>query len=417
MLRSRIIILLQPGIRIKRWMMLLIMGLGLVALGISFLLAEPVSPKIVPLLRMMTLGGLSPIARGVFFTFLGTLLSGLALIKTYRVLISGAMFGRGRVDLLTALDQKRRHERGMNIVAMGGGTGMSTLLRGLKQISSNITAIVTITDDGGSSGRLRQDLDMPPPGDARNCLTALSQAEPLLDELFNHRFRNGAFLNGHSLGNLLLAGLYEIHGGFHESLQAAAKLLALSGQVVPVSRGDLVLKGRTVSGHILIGESNVGHAPDPIDRVWIEPEGIAASQEALESIRQADLIVVGPGSLYTSIIPNFLVPRIREAVVAAQGLKVFVCNVATQAHETDGYDVTAHLAAFHKHSKVTIDYVLVNSNITPLPEEWRQSAVPVPAPVDGIQVPLILADLVDEALPTRHDPQKLAAALQSIGHR
>ena len=418
MFKWRLRILLRPGIGLKRWMGLLIVGFGLFGLGVGFALAEPLTPKVIPLIRSATLGGISPIIRGTVFMVLGALLAGLALFQTYRLLISGAIFGRGKVDVLTALDRKRRQGQGLKIVAIGGGTGLSTLLRGLKHRTSNITAIVTISDDGGSSGILRDDLGMPPPGDARNCLTALAEAEPLLEELFSHRFKKGGSLNGHSLGNLLLAALYEIHGGFHESLQAAAQLLALSGQVVPVATdGGLVLKGQTVSGHILIGESAVGHAPDPLDRVWIEPEGVAASPVALEAIRQADLIVIGPGSLYTSIIPSFLLLGVREAVLASSGPKVLVCNVATQPHETDGYGVGEHLRAFRDHSGVAVTHVLVNNNVESLPEKWEQAAVPVVARVEGFHGTIILGDLVDETFRTRHDPQKLAAALMSIAHR
>jgi len=418
MLRQRVKILLRPGVGLKRWSLLLLLGLALFGLGIGFGMGAPVSPRVMPVLKALTLSGLPPLVRGGVFVLLGSVLGGLALFQTYRVLAAGAIRGRGRVDVLTALDQKRRQGQGPRIVTIGGGTGLSTLLRGLKHETGNLTAIVTISDDGGSSGRLRGDLRMPPPGDARNCLVALSENEPLLEELFNYRFAGGSSLDGHSLGNLLLAALYEMRSGFHESLQAAAQLLALSGRVVPVaSNTNLVLRGETVSGDILTGESEVGHAPNPLRRVWIEPEGVVASEVALEAIRDAELIVIGPGSLYTSIIPNFLLCGVREAVAASPVPKVFVCNVATEPQQTDGYGVTAHLKVFQQHTGVAVTHVLANSNLESLPAAWGQAAVHPEPRIDGFEGTLILADVVNTESRTRHDPYKLATALMSIPTR
>ncbi len=304
---------------------------------------------------------------------------------------------------------------GLRIVTIGGGTGQSTVLRGLKRETDNLTAIVPVSDDGGSSGRLRQDFQMPPPGDARSCLVALSEGEPVLEDLFNHRFNGNSSLDGHSLGNLLLAALYEQAGGFSQGIEAAAKLLDLSGRVVPVSDDTgLVLMGRTLSGHVLQGESSVGHAPDPLERVWLEPDGAAAGEAALEAISRAELIVIGPGSLYTSLIPCFLLQGVSEAVAASRAPKVFVCNVATQPHETDGYGVQEHLRAFQSHSGVAVTHVLVNGNVEGLPVESRQKAVEPVQRIDGFGGAVVLADVVDEDVRTRHDPQKLARALMDV---
>lgn len=415
MFRHGIRILLRPGIGFKRWAILLVIGVIFFGLGFGFFMAEPLSPKVMPLLRTITLGGAPPALRGAIFMGGGAILALAALVQTYRLLISGAILGRGRVDVLTALDRKRRHGQGLKVVAIGGGTGISTLLRGLKQKTSNLTAIVTTSDDGGSSGRLREDLGMPPPGDARNCLIALSQDETLLEELFMHRFAGGSSLNGHSLGNLLLAALYEIHGGFQESLKAASQLLALSGEVIPVSTdSDLILNGETVSGEILTGESAVGNSPQAIDHVWIEPTDSDASPLAIQAIEHADLIVIGPGSLYTSVIPNFLLRGVPEAVFAASCPKIFVCNVATQPHETDGYDVKAHIDAFKTHAHVNITHVLVNSNFALLPTDLDQKSISPIANIPGFAGKLVLRDVVDETFRTRHDPEKLATALLKI---
>ena len=414
-MRHRLRILLAPGIGIKRWFALFVLSLGLFGLGVAFVIAVPISSKMLPVLRAITLGGFPPVVRGLVFILLGSGLGGLALYKFYRVFISGVQLGNRRVDILTTLDQRRRLDHGLRIVAIGGGTGLSTVLRGLKRETSNLTAIVNISDDGGSSGRLRNDLNIPPPGDARNCLVALSEAESLLENLFNYRFKDDSSLDGHSLGNLLLAALHDMNGGFSESLDAAAQLLALSGRVVPVATdGNIVLMGVTTTGQVLNGESAVGQAPDQLARVWIEPEAAAANVVALEAIQDASLIVIGPGSLYTSIIPNFLLNGMSEAVERSSAPKVFVCNVATQPHETDGYGVRDHIEAFKAHSGVTVTHVVVNSDVAPLPKEWGQTPVAPESQLDGVDYKVIQADVVDENLRTRHDPKKLASVLASV---
>lgn len=394
------------------------LGLALFSLGVGFTMAISISPKVLPLLRMLTLSELSPIVRGAVFIVAGAALGGVAVYHIYKWVVMGTSQKRGDVDILTAVDVKQHLARGPHIVAIGGGTGVSTLLRGLKRETSNLTAIVTMADDGGSSGRLRDDFGMLPPGDARNCLIALSESGPLMEELFDYRFDSGSDLNGHSLGNLLLAALYDSRGGMHEGLEAAAQLLAVSGKVVPVSNDkSLFLMGETVSGHILRGESEVGHAPDPLRRVWIEPEVAVAGEAALEAILQADLIVIGPGSLYTSIIPNFLLGGVAEALEASSAPKVFVCNVATQPHETDGYSVAEHLRVFQAHSGVSLTHLVVNNNVQVLPEEWHQVAVPPVSQIHGFGGAIVLADVVDTSFPTRHDPYKLTTTVMSIGHR
>lgn len=306
-------------------------------------------------------------------------------------------------------------DNGLRIVTIGGGTGQSTVLRGLKRLTRDITAIVPVSDDGGSSGRLRQDFRMPPPGDARNCLVALADGDPLVADLFNHRFNGDSSLDGHSLGNLLLAALYEQKGGFGESLAAAARLLDLAGRVVPVSdETGVALMGRTVTGQALSGESSVGNAPDPIERVWLEPEGARAAAAAVEAIGRAELVVIGPGSLYTSVIPCFMARGVGEAVAASRAPRVFVCNVATQAHETDGYGVAEHLNAFQAHAGVSMTHVLVNSNVEELPGKWGQTPVAPVQRIDGFGGSVVLADVVDESNRARHDPDKLAAAIADI---
>ncbi|MBI4199365.1 MAG: YvcK family protein [Chloroflexi bacterium] len=414
MLKRRIVLFLRPGIGLKRWLAILAAGILCFGLGLGFALATPVSPKVLPLFRAVTLSGLPAVPRGAVFIGIGTALSGLALWQVYRLIISGATAGRRKVDMLASLERQRKQGRGLRVVAIGGGTGLATLLRGLKYETGNLTAIVAITDDGGSSGRLRRDLRIPPPGDVRNCLVALSEAEPLVESLFNYRFDGSSSLGGHSLGNLLIAALYELGGGFEQSLQLAREFLPIVGQVVPASsEANLVLMGETVSGQVLRGESAIGHAPDRLRRVWIEPHG-AASATALEAIRQAELIVIGPGSLYTSIIPNFLLAGLREAVAASPAPKVFVCNVATQPHETDAFGPSDHLRVFLDHTGAAVTHLLVNSRALPLPKGCGQTLVIGEPSIPGFHGTVVLADVIDESFPTRHDPRKLASALLDL---
>lgn len=414
-LRVRIKALMRPGLGLKRWLVLLALGLSFFSVGVGFAMAVAISPRFLLVLRTLTLSGFSPMVRGGVFVLIGAVLGLVAAYQTYRWIALGISQRRGGADILTAMDLKYRREHGLSIVAIGGGTGLSTLLRGLKYETASLTAIVTIADDGGSSGRLREDLNMPSPGDIRNCLVALSEAEPLMEDLFNHRFNAGSSLGGHSMGNLLIAALYENRGGFREGLEAAAQLLVLSGQVVPISNdSDLVVMGKTSSGQVLTGESAVGQATDPLECVWIEPKGAKASEAALEAIRNADLIVIGPGSLYTSIIPNFLLKGVSGAVAASQVPRVFVCNVATQPHETDGYSMAEHIKAFHEHSDLQVTHVIANSNIQDLPEEWGQEAIVPDTTMQGFDASVIMADVVDENFRTRHDPQKLARTIMTI---
>ena len=416
MLGGNIKIFLRPGLGLKRWLLMLVLGLVLFSIGIGFSMATTISPEILPILRYITLENFPPVPRGIVFIIVGAIITTSAAFQSIRWLIAATTQKGRRLDILTAMDRKRRLGQGLHVVAIGGGTGLSTVLRGLKYATGNITAIVTIADDGGSSGRLGTDLQMPPPGDARNCLVALSESEPLLEELFNYRFDERSSLHGHSLGNLLLAALYDIRGGFHESLESAASLLALHGKVIPVSAEEkIVLKGETSDGTLLQGESEVGHAPGPISRVWIEPTTSQASEAAITAIGEADLIVIGPGSLYTSIIPNFLVGGIKEALSKSKVAKVFICNVSTQIHETDGYGVVEHLQAFSEHSGVSPSHVLVNNNLHTLPDDSGQTGIAPVSQIDNFNGTIIDADLVDLDFPTRHDPEKLAAILLTIG--
>ncbi|GIO14884.1 gluconeogenesis factor [Cohnella xylanilytica] len=252
------------------------------------------------------------------------------------------------------------------IVVIGGGTGLSVMLRGLKQKPLDITAIVTVADDGGSSGILREEMQMPPPGDIRSVLAALADAEPLLADMLSYRFNNGKGLAGHSLGNLILAAMTDISGDFVTGIRELSRVLAVRGRVLPAANQAIVLKAEMADGSIVVGESSIPKAKGSIKRVFIEPPEVEPLPEAVEAIEHADAILMGPGSLYTSIIPNLLVPKLAEAIVKSRAVKIFVCNVMTQPGETDNYTVSNHLDAIQAHiGHQLFDYVIVNDGEIP----------------------------------------------------
>ncbi|WP_227937316.1 gluconeogenesis factor YvcK family protein [Alkalihalobacillus deserti] len=249
------------------------------------------------------------------------------------------------------------------VVVIGGGTGLSVLLRGLKKFPVDISAIVTVADDGGSSGRLRKELNIPPPGDVRNVLVALSEVEPLVEELFQHRFANGNGLSGHSLGNLLLAGMTSITGDFARGITELSKVLNVRGNVYPASNRSIVLHAEMTDGTIVTGESLIPLEKKQIKRVFITPENIHPLQNGIQAIEEADLIVLGPGSLYTSVIPNLLVPGVVKAIQKSAARKVYICNVMTQLGETDHYSAADHIQAIINHCGVAlVDDILVNGS-------------------------------------------------------
>jgi uncharacterized cofD-like protein len=270
--------------------------------------------------------------------------------------------------LVELIYQKRFLARGPRIVAIGGGTGLSTLLRGLKEHTSNLTAIVTVADDGGSSGVLREELGIPPVGDIRNCIVALADAEPLMSEVLQYRFpdTDGATrgLAGHALGNLLIAAMTAVEGGdFEDGIRLMNRILAVRGQVLPVSPTPITLHALTTDGRIVDGQSHVMRTTG-IERVWITPGEVRASEDALAAIADAELIVLGPGSLYTSLLPSLMIPAIRDAVLAATAPRIFVCNVATQEGETAGFDLADHIDALVAHTSPNlIDLVVANNRL------------------------------------------------------
>ena len=338
---------LQPGLVVKRWV--LTSGLGLLMALIGGAVWADLKP-IYWILETLSwlLGALTTILPREFTGPL-VVLVGVALVLWGQSRSFGSIQQALAPDkdtvLIDALRAKSRLNRGPNIVAIGGGTGLSTLLSGLKRYSSHITAIVTVADDGGSSGVLRRELGVLPPGDIRNCLAALSTEEPLLTRLFQYRFSAGSGLEGHSFGNLFLSALTAITGNLETAITASSRVLAVQGQVVPATNVDVRLWAELENGQRIEGESNIGRAPSPIVRLGCVPERPPALPRALEAIANADLIVLGPGSLYTSLLPNLLVPELVSAIQRSRAPRLYICNLMTQPGETDGLDVRGHLRA------------------------------------------------------------------------
>lgn len=313
-------------------------------------------------------------------------------------------------------------ERKPKIVIIGGGTGLSVLLRGLKKYPIDITAIVTVADDGGSSGRLRDELEIPPPGDVRNVLVAMSDVEPLVEALFQHRFKTGDGLSGHALGNLLLAGMISITGDFFHAITEMSKVLNVRGRVLPAANQSTVLHAELEDGRIVTGESKIPYFGKRIHRVFLTPEHVEPLNETLNEIRRADLIVCGPGSLYTSILPNLLVQKIGRAVVEAKAKKVYVCNVMTQAGETLDYTAADHVQALHDHLGTNfVNTIIVNNGDIPkeLLEKYKQE-LSTPVLCDGERLQQLGIDIIEAELVkyddnvVRHDTLKLASILCSL---
>ncbi|MEH7308736.1 gluconeogenesis factor YvcK family protein [Neobacillus drentensis] len=308
------------------------------------------------------------------------------------------------------------------IVVIGGGTGLPVLLRGLKQYPVDITAIVTVADDGGSSGRLREDLHIPPPGDIRNVLASLSDVEPLVEEMFQHRFKTSNELSGHSLGNLILAAMTSITGNFVHAIQEMSKILNVHGKVLPAANQSVVLHAEMEDGTTVSGESKIPYSGKRIKKVFMTPENIRPLPETLQAIRQADLIIIGPGSLYTSILPNLLVPKIGDELCQSQAKKVYICNLMTQAGETHGFSASDHVKALYDHmSCAFINTILVNNEEIPQDIQLRYNeelADPVVYDLPqlfelGLEV--VHADIAyQENGALRHDPKKVAKILYNL---
>ncbi len=399
---------LIPGMGVKRWLAVLLLGAVLLGWGVSDVVQSQVM-----LVRWSA-------AWAWLAVGLGGLLLVLAVSQINRAVL--APFVRPGQNVAQTVSAYRKRDKGPRVAALGGGTGLSTTLRGLKAHTARLTAVVTVADDGGSSGRLRQTLGVLPPGDLRNCLAALADDEALTTQLFQYRFSaTDKDLGGHAFGNLFIAAMAEVSGSFERGLVEASRVLNIRGQVLPTTLTDVTLIGELENEahaiQVVTGESAIAETPGNIRRVYLRPNTapeVRAYPPVVQAILKADLIVLGPGSLYTSLIPNLLVSDVLEALQASSALKVYVCNTATQPGETDGYSVLDHVRAIERHSAPGLfDVVLANNHNTGtlLPHlQW----VRVPSATQHGRTHLHLADLTDAERPWRHDSAKLARALMAL---
>ncbi len=411
---------LTPGIGVKRWLALFLFGITLVSLALAFLLVDVYRSAALPdVTYYLTLQFMPRWERAIVVGFIGVAALAFAVYQLSRSILTPFTNQRSK-PVAQALVEHRQRERGPKVVAIGGGTGLSTLLRSLKHHTSHITAIVTVADDGGSSGRLRRELGVLPPGDFRNCLAALADDESLTTQLFQYRFSpTQKDLDGHALGNLFITAMADLSGSFEQALIESSRVLAITGRILPSTLSDVTLCAEVRNGagleHVE-GESNITHFGGTIERVFLKPDRVRAYPETIRAILDADLIVLGPGSLYTSVLPNLLIDALPEALRASRAIKMYVCNVATQHGETDGFSVHDHVAALENHiGSGIIDVVLANSRVD---VRWANA----PAGVGEIvrfaaleHAPRIAAaDVIDEARPWRHDSDKLAQAVVQI---
>jgi len=391
---------LYPGIGVKRWIGLAAFGVILVIIGSNSLQRGEFWPlRILDAVVLLS---------GIIILILG--------IKRMLQSLMGAFIptSKGK-EIVDILYMKSQLNRGPKIVTVGGGTGLSVLLSGLKEYTSNNTAIVTVADDGGSSGRLRQQFDMLPPGDIRNCLVALADAPALMRNLFQFRFDKSSELSGHSFGNLFITAMTRLTGDFEKAIKETSKVLALRGQVIPSTLNNVALVAEYKNGTVVEGEEKIPKAHLPINKVSLKPTEPLATPEAIKAIREAQIIVLGPGSLYTSIIPNLLIKEITDSIVNSSAIKVYVCNVMTQPGETDGFKASDHVRTLvaHSHPRV-LDYCIVNTGEIPdavikrYEKENSYGVVNDAKKIEDMGYRVIADDIVTSEDVVRHDPLKLA---------
>jgi uncharacterized cofD-like protein len=406
-----------PGIGIKRWGLLIMLGTMLLGLGFAVIVIDMYrnTPDTwyLPIVAFLSLRFLSRPVRALIFGLGGVILIVVGVWGINRTLLKP--FLRPGKHLVDAVSNFHKLDKGKKIVVIGGGNGLAALLRGLKKYTSNITAIVTVADDGGSSGEIRKKVGILPPGDIRNCLTALSNDEELTTQLFQYRFGEDLGINGHSLGNLLITALADITGSFEDAVAESGRVLAVQGKVLPSTLHDVKLVAQVhlpeENKEIKVkGESEIPRKRGQVKRVWLEPNNPLAYPPTIQSILSADIIIVGPGSLFTSIVPNLLVPDISEAIRVSRALKFFVCNVATQPGETDGFSCGDHVKTIERElGKGLFDVVICNNNCNgKLPEDIEFVCLEEELPNE---YPIYSSNLSDPSIPWRHDSSKLASAI------
>ena len=414
---------LYPGMKMKRWLLLFAIGVLMVSFGAALAFnyeylgrAEEAIFQFVYTHVGSYQYGLTR-ALGLFIIVIGAVIMLYSTRSIIRSIIAVLIPDRTE-RIVDMIFQERKLSKGPVVTVIGGGHGLSVLLRGIKSSTSNVSAVVTVADDGGSSGRLREELGIIPPGDLRNCLVALADTEPLMEKLFQYRFKGSSTLAGHSFGNLFIAAMNEVTGDMETALKESSKVLAVKGRVIPASKEIVRLDAIMTDGTVVEGESQIPEAHKKIRRVELFPKKVQAVPAALEAIETADAIILGPGSLYTSIMPNLLVEGVAKALKKSKAIKIYICNVMTQPGETDKYSASEHVKAILEHTgRGAIDYVLVNS--APVPEKFCEEIKAVPVEVDEDKINalgcgLIKADLINDTDAGRHDPDKLCKAVMKI---
>ena len=412
---------LVPGLRVKRWFLVVLAGITLLGVGLAILLldlyrTDSTNPTLLEILSIASLRFLPRFLRVLIFGGLGIGVVIYGTLRLYRSLLRPFM--RPGYTIVDELTNYRRLERGPRIVTIGGGHGLSTLLRGLKMYTRNLTAVVTVADDGGSSGRLRESFGILPPGDIRNCLAALSNDERMLTQLFQYRFSSSGELEGHSFGNLFITALADITGSFEGAVAESGKVLSVNGRVLPATLHDVKLVAdmqlpNSLNQVRVEGESRIPKMAGRVHRIWLEPNDAPAYPPVIKAILNAEMIVVGPGSLFTSLLPNLLVQDLLGAIRASRAVKVYICNIVTQAGETDAFSCYDHIRVIEEHIGDNLfDVLLCNDNFRGqlnMGDQWV--AIDDMARSD---TRTHFADLINESHPWRHDSNKLANALIEI---
>ncbi len=414
---------LLPGLEVKRWFILLIFGAIIAAIGLCIICnLKPVYSLINMIMKITQMlpseiTGWSLIILGGMLFFIGWLNTNYSILDVNNE--------RNRHAVLEDLYRRRKLNRGPKIVAIGGGTGLSTMLKGIKKITNNITAVVTVGDDGGSSGKLREELGVLPPGDIRSCIAALADDEDLVTKLFQYRFKDCAGLSGHSFGNLFLTALCSITGDMVRAVKESSKVLSIRGRVLPSTLDDMRLVAEMADGTIIKGESNIPESGKKIKRLFSEPDNCKPLEDVIWAIHEADLIILGPGSLYTSVIPNLLINDIAKAVNDSKAKKIYVCNIMTQPGETDGFAVSDHIKTLFVHAKYNkiIDAVLVNNDLPQHLLEPYKNVGSEPVKVDREEINKLGVEIVQKNLMedkryedghssfVRHSPVRLARTI------
>ncbi len=413
---------LYPGIRIKRWVVLFVLSIVVLIVGFSGFLGSLVKGIRIEAINVdeffYRLQSLKTLDYILLFLGVGGVI--LALRRAYFSILTIFVPNREK-EFINMAYKKAKLKRGPRITAIGGGTGLPNVLRGLKKYTLNLSAVVTVADDGGSSGRLRKEYSILPPGDIRNCIVALADEEALLGKLFQYRFDRGNELAGHNFGNIFITALANVVGDFPKAINESSKVLAVHGKVMPVTLDNIVLKARMADGTSVEGESSITNKGGRIEALDIEPKGCSPYSGAVKAIKNADVVVIGPGSLYTSILPNLMVPGIKEALLNTKSVKVYICNIMTQYGETDGYTVGKHLEVITKHVGANvIDYVIANDAEPEkrLLEKYREEkAYPVVVDREKIQgqgVELVEGRLFKDGEYIRHSPELVAKMIMKL---